>query len=157
MDGTTAEERIEAWRAELEMAMADQQWRRALQLCSWLRYALWQHELSDAQVEAAHQQAKEGLAKQVDAERSQQRRQGEQRQRRDGIMQQIASGQNEQALDSIAILYQDGADRQVVIHLLQELRARMGRLLGPNYRRTNRRAAMLGHRFDELEARARGA
>jgi hypothetical protein len=157
MDEMTAEEKIEAWKVELEMAMADQQWRRALQLCSWLRYALWQKELSDPQVEAAHRQAKEGLAKQVDRERSQQRQKGEQRQRRDGIMQQIASGQNEQALDSIAILHQDGADRQVVIHLLQELRARMGRLLGPNYRRTNRRAARLGNRFDELETRARGA
>jgi hypothetical protein len=157
MDETTAEERIEAWKDELGLAMADQQWRRALQLCSWLRYALWQTELSDPLVEAAHHQAKEGLAKQVDREKSQQRHKGEQQQQWDGIMQQIASGQNEQALDSIAVLHQDGADRQVVIHLLQELRARMGRVLGPNYRRMNRLAALLGNRFDELEARARSA
>lgn len=152
MDETTAEERIEAWRDELELAMADQQWRRALQLCSWLRFALWQTELSDPLVEAAHHQAKEGLARQVDREKSQQRHKGEQRLQQDGIMQQIASGQNEQALDSIAALHQDGADRQVVIDLLQELRARMGRVLGPNYRRMNRLAALLGNRLDELEA-----
>jgi hypothetical protein len=157
MDETTAEERIEAWKDELELAMTDQQWRRALQLCSWLRYVLWQTGLSDPLVEAAHHQAKEGMAKQVDREKSQQRHKGEQQQQWDGIMQQIASGQNEQALDSIAVLHRDGADRQAVIQLLQELRARMGRVLGPNYRRTNRLAALFGDRFDELEARARGA
>jgi hypothetical protein len=157
MDETTAEERIEAWKDELELAMADQQWRRALQLCSWLRYALWQTELSDPLVEAAHHQVKEELVRQVDREKSQQRHKGELRQQRDGIMRQIASGRNEQALDSIAVLHQDGADRQMVIHLLQEIRTRMGRVLGPNYRRVNRRAALLGSRLDELEALARGA
>ena len=37
MDETTAEQRIEAWKDELELAMADRQGRRALHLSSWLR------------------------------------------------------------------------------------------------------------------------
>jgi hypothetical protein len=157
MDETTVEERIEAWKGELALAMAGQQWRRALQLCSWLRYALWQQELSDPQVEEAHSQAKEELAEQVDTEKRQQKRQEEQRRRRDGILQQIASGRWEQALGSIEAFFQDEVGQQETIHLLQELRTRMGRVLGPIYRQTNRRAAVLGHRIDELEERTGGA
>ncbi len=157
MDETTVEGQIEAWKNELELATADQQWRRALQLCSWLRYELWQTELSDPLVEAAHHQAKEGLAKAVEREKSQQRHKMEQRQQRDGIMRQIASGQNEQALDSIAVLQQDGADREMVMHLLKEIRTRKGRVLSVNYRRANRRAALMGDRLDELEALAKSA
>ena len=157
IDEKTAKEQIEAWKGNLALAMADQQWRRALQLCSWLRYALGRQELSDPQVEKTHHQAKEGLAEQLVWEMGQQRDTEEHRRRRDGIIEQIASGQNEQALDSIEIFHQDGASRQEVIQLLKKLRPRIGRVLGPNYRQKSRWAAALGHRFDELEERIGGA
>lgn len=157
IDKKTAEEQIEAWEDNLALAMADQQWRRALQLCSWLRYALGQQESSDPQVEKAHQQAKEGLAEQLVQEKRQERDREEHRRRRGAIIEQIAAGRNGQALDSIEILHQEGASRAEIIQLLKELKMHMGRVLSPRYRQANRRAAALGNRFDELEARARGA
>lgn len=157
MDEMTAAEQIEVWKEQLAPAMADEQWRHALQLCSWLRYALWQQELSDPQVDEAHRQAKAGLAEQMVGEKKLQRHKEEQRLRRDGIMQQIATAQWSQALDSIDAFQKDGADRKELNHLLKELETRMGRVLGLQYRQMNRRAGVLGRRFDELEERARKA
>ena len=37
MTKTTPQEQIDDWKAESVSAIADQKWRRALQLCSWLR------------------------------------------------------------------------------------------------------------------------
>ena len=157
MDELTAMEQIEAWKEQLALATADEQWRHALQLCSWLRYALWQQELSDPQVDESHRLAKAGLAGLVNKEKSQQRHKEAQRRRRDAIMQQIATAQWSQALDSIDAFHQDGAGRKELDHLLKELETRMGRVLGLQYRQMNRRAGLLGRRFDELEERARKA
>ena len=157
MDEMTAEEQIEVWKEQLALAMTDQQWRHALQLCSWLRYALWQQELSDPQVDEAHRQAKVGLAEQMVGEKKRQKQTEAQRRRRDGIMQQIATAQWSQALDSIDAFHQDGAGRKELTHLLKELQTRMGRVLGLQYRQMNRRAGVLGRRFDELEELARKA
>ena len=79
MAETTTGEQIEIWREELSVAMTGQQWRRALQLCSWLRYALDQQERSDPVVEQMHRRAKEALAEQVTQERAQQACQEEHR------------------------------------------------------------------------------
>jgi len=153
---TTAGEQIEIWKKELAIAMADEQWRRALQLCSWLRYTLRQQELSDTEVEEAHRQAKEALAEQVIREKAQQEREGRHRQLRHKIMQQIVSGDWEQALDSIEALYQDGTNHQEAIHLLQELKARLPTTRPPEYRQADQRAAALRRRFDELVERVGG-
>jgi alkanesulfonate monooxygenase SsuD/methylene tetrahydromethanopterin reductase-like flavin-dependent oxidoreductase (luciferase family) len=152
---TTAGEQIEIWKKELAIAMADEQWRRALQLCSWLRYTLRQQELSDPEMEEVHRQAKEALAKQVSREKTQQQHEERHRQLRREIMHQIVSGDWEQALDSIEALYQDGANRQEAIHLLQELKARLPTTLTPEYRQAAQRAA-LGQRLDELVERIGG-
>jgi len=50
----TTGEQIETWKKELVRAMTSRQWRRALQFCSWLRYTLWQQDLSDPEVEEVH-------------------------------------------------------------------------------------------------------
>ena len=65
MAQTTNREQIDVWKKELAEAMDSQQWQLALKLCSWLRYALHQQDLSDPEVEEAHRQAKEALARQV--------------------------------------------------------------------------------------------
>lgn len=153
MTETTAGEQVEIWKKELAIAMADEQWRRALQLCSWLRYTLRQQELSDPEVEKAHRQAKEALAEQVVREKAQQEREERHRRLRRQTMYQIVSGDWDQALDSIEALYQDGANRQEAIHLLQELKVHLPTMLTPKYRQTDQRAAALGRRFDELVER----
>jgi len=152
----TAEEQIEIWKKELAIAIADEQWRLALKLCSWLRSTLRQQELSDPEVEAAHRQAKEGLAEQVIREKAQQEREERHRRLQQQTMYQIISGDREQALDSIEALYQDGANRQETIHLLQELKARLPTMLTPKYRQADQRAAALARRFDELVERVGG-
>jgi len=68
---TTTGEQIEIWKKELATAMAGQQWRRALQFCSWLRYALRQQGLSDPEVEQVQRRAKEALAEKVIKEKPQ--------------------------------------------------------------------------------------
>jgi hypothetical protein len=152
---TTTREQIEAWREELAQAVAGQQWRRALQLCSWLRYALWQQGGSDPEVEQVQRQAKAALAEQVAREKTQQKRDEERWRLRREIMQQIISGDWEQALDSIEAFHQDGANRQGTIHLLQELEKRLGSMLRPKYRQMDQRAAVLGRRFDQLVEQVR--
>jgi len=158
---TTAGEQIEIWKEELAAAMDEEQWRLALKLCSWVRYALSQQGLSDPEVEEAQRQAKEALAEQVTREKTQQEHE-EERQRgfrrlRRMVMHQIVSGDWTQALDSIEALYQDGANRQEAIHLLRELKARLATLLSPRYRQMDRRVAALGRRFDELAERVGGS
>ena len=139
----------------MAIAIADEQWRLALKLCSWLRYTLRQQELSDPEVEEAHRQAKEGLAEQVIREKAQQEREERHRRLRRQTMYQIISGEWDQALDSIEALYQDGANRQEAIHLLQEVKARLATMLSPKYRQTDQQAAALGRRLDELVERVR--
>lgn len=161
MTETTDEEQIVIWKKELATAMADQQWRLALKFCSWLRYALSLQGRSDPEVEEAHQQTKEALAKQIAREKTQQEREEEHEGRhqrlRSEAMYQIISGNWDGALDSIEKLYQDKADRQEAIHLLQELKARTLTFLSPTYRQRDERAAALGKRFDALVERVGGS
>lgn len=155
MSETTIGEQIEIWKEELVLAMTSQQWRRALQLCSWLRYTLRQQELSDPEVEEAHRRAKEALAGQVIREKAQRERKARYRQRRREIMYQIIARQWEQALDSIDAFCADGATPREAFDLLQELKARSAALLSSKHRQVNQRAAALGQRFDELWERVR--
>ena len=118
----TTDKQIEDWKIELTCAMGDQRWRRALQLCSWLRYALGRQERSDSEVEQDHQRAKEALAGQVAEERAQRARQRNHHLLRVLAANQIASGTWMQALDSIEAFYQNGAGEQEALGLLQELK-----------------------------------
>lgn len=141
---------METWKEELALAVAGQQWRRALQLCSWLRYALWQQGRSDPEVEQVQRQAKAALAEQVAKEETQQEREEERGRLRSEIMQQIVSGDWEEALDSIEAFHRHGANRQATIQLLQELEKRLASMLRPKFRQMDQRAAVLGRRFDRL-------
>jgi len=138
--------------------MDKEQWRLALNLCSWLRYALSQQGLSDPEVEEVHRRAKEALAEQVTRERTEHERE-EERERRllRTVMRQIISADWDGALDSIEVLYQDGANREEAIRLLLELKGRIATLLSPKYRQADQRAAALGKRFDELVERVGGS
>ena len=157
MTERTNEEQVEIWKEELTLAMADRQWRRALQLCSWLRYALRQQGLSDPEVEQVQRQAKESLAQQVTGEKAQQERQVKHQQLQRKLVYQIASADWDQAMDSIEALYEDGANRRQVVGLLQELEARMTIILrSPKFRQMDRRTAALSTRFDELVERVSG-
>jgi len=157
MPKMTPEEQIDIWKKELALAMADRQWRHALQLCSWLRYALRQRELSDPQVEQARRQAKEALAQQVIGERAQQERQVRHQQLHYQIVYQMASADWDQAMDSIENLYQDGAGSREITGLLEGLEARMAIILrDAKYQQMNRRAAALSKRFDELAEKIGG-
>jgi alkanesulfonate monooxygenase SsuD/methylene tetrahydromethanopterin reductase-like flavin-dependent oxidoreductase (luciferase family) len=146
---TRTEEQTEIWKNELAIAMADEQWRLALKLCSWLRYILGQQELPDPEVEQAQRQAKEGLAEQVIREKAQQEREERRRRLQRQAMYQILSGDWDRALDLIEALYQHGANRQEVIHLLQELKKRLPTMSIPEYRQR-------GQRVDELVERVGG-
>ena len=154
MTETTDGEQIDIWKKELATAMADQQWQLALKFCSWLRYTLSLQEHSDPEVEAAHQQAKEALSKQIAEETTLQEREKERKEKyqrkRPSAMYQIISGNWVGAMDSIETLYQGKADRPEAISLLEALKARTATLLSPTYRQKDERAAMLGKRFDAL-------
>lgn len=154
---TTSEKQVKIWKEELAIAMADRQWRRVLQLCSWLRYTLRQQESSDPEVEEAHRQAKEALARQVVRERAQQERERKHRRLRRQARYQIINGDWDRALDSIEALYRAGARRQEASDLLQELKARLASVLSPTYRQSDRRAAALAERFEELFERVQDA
>jgi len=147
---TTTREQIGDWETELALAIGDRQWRRALQLCSWLRYALEQQERSDPEVEQMHRQAKEALAEQVAQERAERARQKEHRRLRVTARNQAASGTWMQALDSIEAFYQNGASQQEALGLLQELKTRLSDRLFPEYRQIDPKAAALARRFNEL-------
>jgi hypothetical protein len=154
MNETTDWEQIETWKKELATAMADQQWQLALKFCSWLRYTLSLQERSDPEVEEAHQQAKEALARQIDRGKTLQglevERKGRYQQMRPSAMHQIISGDWVGAMDSIETLYQGEADRPEAIRLLKALKARTTTLLSPIYRQRDERSAALGKRFDVL-------
>ncbi len=156
MTETTDGEQVEIWKEELTQSLADQQWRHAIQLCSWLRYALWQQGRSDPGVEQAQRQAKEALAEQMTRERTQQERDEEYLRQRRQIMRQIIAGDWEQAMDSIEVFVQDRTNRTAAVHLLQELKMRLGRRLNPQYRKMDLRLAALGRRFDELTEQVYG-
>jgi hypothetical protein len=147
---TTTRDQIEDWETELALAMGDRQWRRALQLCSWLRYALGQQERSDPEVEQMHRQAKKALAEQVTQERAQRAGQKEYRRLRLTARRQTASGTWMQALDSIEEFYQNGASQQEALGLLQELRTRLSDRLLPIHQQLDPKAAALARRFNEL-------
>jgi glutamine synthetase adenylyltransferase len=157
---TTTEEQIEIWKEELAIAMTGNQWRIALKLCSWLRYALSQQGLSDPEVEEVHRQAKKALAEQVTREKTQQEREEERGRRlrrlRRTVMHQIVSADWDRALGSIETLYEDGANREEALRLLRELKGRLATVLSPQHRQVDQRAAALGRRFDKLVERVGG-
>jgi hypothetical protein len=157
MTSTTTEKQIEDWKTELASAMADGQWRRALQLCSWLRYALEEQDGSDPAVEQMQVQAKEALAEQIAQERAARAREKEQRRLRVVAMNQIASGTWMQALDSTDLFYQNGASPEETLDLLQQFRTRLsGRVLPTSWQKAPN-AEALAQRFNELLDRVRGS
>jgi len=147
---TTTSEQIEDWGTELALAMVDEQWRRALQLCSWLRYALEQQERSDPEVEQMHRRAKKALAEQVAQEKAQRADQKQHRRLRLTARRQTASGTWAQALDSIELFYQNGASQKEALGLLQELKTRLSDRLLPIHQQLDPKAAALARRFNEL-------
>lgn len=153
MTETKTEQQIKVWKKELAIAMENEQWRLALKLCGWLRYALRQQELSAPKVEKAHRQAKEALTKQLASEKHIPEKHRRQRNR---AMGQIISGEWEQALTSIETLFKDGDNRQEAIDLLQEFEARSRILLSPAWRQKDPRAKALGEHFDGLVERIAG-
>lgn len=153
---TTTKEQVQDWESELTQAMTEQQWRRALRLCSWLRYALEQQERSDPEIEQMHRQAKEALAEQVAQERAERGRQREYGRWRATARTQAASGTWAQALDSIEVFYQNGASQQEVLGLLQKLRTRLSDRFLPEYRQMDPKAAALAQRFSEFLGQVRG-
>ena len=157
MTETTTGKQIEDWKTELALAMANRQWRRALQLCSWLRYTLEQQERSDPEVEQVHRQAKEALAEQVTQQRAQQARQKEHRRLRLMAMNQSASGTWMQALDSIEAFYQHEASREEALSLLQELKIRLSDRLFATYWQKDPKATALARRFNEVLDQVRGS
>jgi hypothetical protein len=150
------DEQIGTWKEELTAAMTDQQWRRALQLCSWLRYALDQQDRSDPETEQMHRQAKEALAEQIAQTRAEQARQREHQRLRRTAMNQSAAGSWMQALDSIETFHQHGASPQETVGLLQELKVRLSDRLLPTHWQKDPTAARLARRFNELLDQVRG-
>lgn len=136
--------------------MANEQWRRALRLCSWLRYGLEQQEHSDFEVEQMHRRAKEALAKQVSKERAQQAHQKEWQRLQNTVMYQSASGTWMPTLDSIALFYQNGASQQQVLDLLQEFKKHLSGQLPSTSSRQDPKTAALVRRFNEILAQVRG-
>ena len=95
--------------------MDNEQWRHALKLCGWLRYALRVQDSSDPDVDETHRQAKDGLVKQLVREKTEYEKHQKQRHL---IMYQIISREWEQALTSIEAHYKDAANPQETIDLL---------------------------------------
>ncbi len=160
MTEMTTEEQMDSWKENLAAAMADEQWRLALKFCGWLRYTLSSQGDSDPEIEQTHRQAKEALSKQIAREKTQ--REHERAQEKEHLrlqgkaMHQIISADWTGAMDSIEVLYQDGANRQDAIRLLRELKMRTGTMQSPRFRQMNQRAATFGKRFDELAERIGG-
>ena len=156
MTKTTTSKQIEDWKTELALAMVNLQWRRALQLCSWLRYALEQQDHSDPEVEQMHHRAKEALAEQVAQERAQRARQKEHRRLRRTAMDQIVSGTWMQALDSIEALYRSGASQEETLDLLRELKIHLSDRLFTTHWRQDPKAAELARHFNAILGQVRG-
>jgi hypothetical protein len=146
-------EQVDDWRDQLTLAMANQQWRRALQLCSWLRYAL--EKDPDPEIEQLHRRAKESLAKQVAQERAQQAQESEHRRLRHTVTTHIAAGTWMKAFDALEALYKSSADRQELLGFLRELKIRLSDRLLPTHWEMDPTASTLARRFDELLAEAR--
>ena len=157
MTETTTTQQIEDWGTDLVLAMANRQWRRALQLCSWLRYALERQERSDPDVEQMHRRAKEALAEQVTQERAEQASQKKHRRLQLMAVNQSTSGTWTQALDAIEVFYQNGASQQEALDLLQILKRRLSDRMLPLYWQIDPKAAALGRRFNELVDHIRSA
>ena len=153
MTEKTSSEQLEDWRDQLTLAMANQQWRRALQLCSWLRYAL--EENPDPELEQLHRRAKESLSKQVAQERAQRAYENEHRRLRRAVTTHISSGTWMKAFDAIEALYESSADQQELLGFLQEIKIRLSDRLLPIHWEQDPAAPMLARRFDELLAEAR--
>ncbi len=149
----TSDEQIKNWKNELTIAMDNEQWRYALNLCGWLRYALRQQDSSDPDVDEAHRQAKDGLAKQLVREKTEYEKHQKQRHL---IMYQIISREWEQALTSIEAHYKDGGNPQETISLLQEFKGRTRTLLTERWRQKDPQAAALGRQYDELVEQVAG-
>jgi hypothetical protein len=150
MSEATTEEQIETWKTELASAIADKEWRSALQLCSWLRYALDQRGCSDPQVERMHGQAKEALAEQVSRERAAQERQSKLEHLRRVSTSRIVSGHWSQALDAIEAFYNNEASREDTFNLLQTLQDRLSDPLSTAQQPTGSQAAEFKQRFNSL-------
>lgn len=71
-------------------------------------------------------------------------------------MGQIISGEWEQALTSIEVLFEDGDNRQEAIDLLQEFEARTRTLLSSALRQKDPQARAIGEHFDGLVERIAG-
>ena len=153
MTKETTDEQVKNWKNEMAIAMDNEQWRHALKLCGWLRYALRQQDSSDPDVDEAHRQAKDALAKQWVREKSAYEKHQKQR---DLILYQIISREWNKALTSIEAHYKDGANRQETINLLQEFKGRTRTLLTDNWRQKDPQAAALGRQFDELVEQVAG-
>jgi hypothetical protein len=143
----TTDEQKKNWKNELAIAMDNEQWQHALKLCGWLRYALRQQDSFDPDVDEAHRQAKDALARQLVREKTVYEKH---QKHRHLIMYQIISREWEQALTSIEAHYKDGANRQEAINLLQEFKGRTRTLLTNNWRQKDPQVAALGRQFDEL-------
>ena len=153
MTKETTDEQVKNWKNEMVIAMDNEEWQHALKLCSWLRYALREQDSSDPDVDEAHRQAKDALAKQLAREETSYEKQQKQRQL---IMYQIISREWKQALTSIETYYKDGANRQETINLLQEFKGRTRTLLTDTWRQKDPQAAALGRQFDELVEQVAG-
>ena len=143
-------EQIENWKAELTSAMTDQKWRRALQLCSWLRYALDQQGHSDPEIEQMHSHAKEALAEQVKEKQDTQERQRKLGHLRRMSRSEIASGQWLRALDTIEAYHDHGASQEEVVDVLQALQDRLSRQLAFTQRPAGIGATEIKQRFNTL-------
>jgi transcription initiation factor TFIIIB Brf1 subunit/transcription initiation factor TFIIB len=150
MPKMTSQEQIEDWETELASASAEQKWRRALQLCSWLRYALDQQGRSDPEVERIHDQAKKALAEQVSRERAQQARLRQRQHSRRVGTNQIILGNWLQALDAIEAFYQSGASQEETFDLLKTLQDRLADRLNSAQQPTGAQATELRQRFSKL-------
>lgn len=149
----TTDEQIKNWKNELAIAMDNEEWQHALKLCGWLRYTLRQQDLSDPDVNEAHRQAKDALAKQLVRENTVYEQHQKQRHL---IMYQIISREWDQVLMSIETHYKDGASREETINLLQEFKGRTRTLLTDSWRQKDPQAAVLGRQFDELVEQVAG-
>jgi hypothetical protein len=150
MAEATTKEQIENWKTELASAMAEQKWRRALQLCSWLRYTLDQQGRSDARVERMHGQAKAALAEQVKQERADQELLEKRLHLRRVSKNQITLGRWLQALDAIEAFYQNGADQEETLDLLQSFQDRLLDRLATAQQPTDTQATEVKQRFNDL-------
>lgn len=146
----TSGEQIENWKIELASAMGDQKWRRALQLCSWLRYALDQQGRSDARVERMHDRAKKALAEQVRQEQAKQEHQQERRHLLHVSTNQITLGHWLPALDAIEAFHNAGANQEETIELLQSFQDRLLDRLSTAQQPTGAQATEVKQRFNDL-------